>query len=217
MVSGRDFAAEIRALWTTPSGLAHLGRHLTPLVGVVLLGDSPLLAFYLLLGELLLATWAPLAAFCWHFVQLWERVSPTIAWGFGNFLALFIALAAVFAALVLGPALMAFAPVLALQPDRVALTPAWNHPLWLALVPALLAQIRRGLAMVKRWRDLDASALITTWQQEVDPLLLRAALIAAFGVYCWLFAGFGIYLALLAIAHVLAWADANPERLKRSV
>jgi hypothetical protein len=217
MLSASTFTQEILPLWITPRGRGCLIGHLAPLIGVLVFGDSPLLAFYLLLGELLLATWSSLGAFCWRFVRVWEEVSPTGLWGIGNFLGLFVALGALFGALILGPSLMAFAPVLALQPDQISLALRWDNPLWLALIPAFFKQFNQGLARAHAWRDLEAPALVRDWQQDINPLLLRAGLIATFGVYCWLFAGFGIYLALLFIAHVLAWADTHPERVRRAL
>jgi hypothetical protein len=61
--------------------------------------------------------------------------------------------------------------------------------------------------------------LVQRFQQAVEPALLRAFLIAALGIYCWLFGAWGnlaILLALLLIAQLLAWADLHPERLRQS-
>jgi hypothetical protein len=210
---------EVAPLWTTANGWRQLWPHLLPLLGVVLLGDPPLLAFCLLLGELVLSVWARLAAFCWCTAQQFESFALDPVACVVTALGLFLPLAGVLAILLIAPGLMAFAPVLALQPASVSLALRWNNPLWLALVPLLWRHGVQGLHDARAWRGLSLSELVKCFQQAVEPVLLRAFLIAALGVYCWLFAAWGnfaILLALLLIAQLLAWADLHPERLRQS-
>jgi hypothetical protein len=207
---------ELIPLWRTAPGLRQLWPHLMPLTGVLLLGDSPLLAFYLLLAELLLAVWARLAALSWCTAQLFEPFAQSPVASVGTALSLFLALAGFLAALVLAPGLMAFAPVLAMNNETMSLALRWNNPLWLALLPLAWLHGTQGYDHARQWRSLTPTMLVQRFQQSTEPMLVRAGLIASFGVYCWLFGGYGIYIGLALIAHLLAWADLHPQRLQRS-
>jgi hypothetical protein len=207
---------ELIPLWRTTPGLRQLWPHLMPLTGVLLLGDSPLLAFYLLLVELLLAMWARLAALSWCTAQLFEPFAQSPIASLGTALSLFLALAGFLAALVLAPALMAFAPVLAMNNETLSLALRLDNPFWLALFPIAWLHCTQGFDQARQWQCLTPTALVQRFQQTMEPVLIRAFLIACFGVYCWLFGGYGIYIGLLLIAHLLAWADLHPQRLQRS-